>query len=188
VRAGGQKIAFWLLAAPAGSRLLLGCRPGCALLCTGAGSRAMLPSRLDGYLRRVGRWTLVVTCRLVFSGRRWVNRCDKLALPDTVEGAAVFALGTPRSQHSDGGLSKWSLRRTEQGTGALGERDGPPTRTPPAAVLLQALFLFGVADGVCGLLLGRAAVFWRFSVEPEQGGRPPFRPFSRHCIPYLLRS
>lgn len=36
------------------------------------------------------------------------------------------------------------------------------------------LLLFGVADGVCGLLLGRAAAFWTFSVQPEQGGGPPF--------------
>lgn len=31
------------------------------------------------------------------------------------------------------------------------------------------LLLFGVADGVCGLLLGRAVAFWTFSVQPEQG-------------------
>lgn len=36
------------------------------------------------------------------------------------------------------------------------------------------LLLFGVADGVCGLLLGRAAAFWRLSVQPEQGDGPPF--------------
>lgn len=42
----GQKIAFWLLAAPAGSRLLLGYRSGWPLLCMGAGSRATYAARL----------------------------------------------------------------------------------------------------------------------------------------------
>lgn len=36
------------------------------------------------------------------------------------------------------------------------------------------LLLFGVADGVCGLLLGRVVAFWTLSVQPEPGAGPPF--------------
>lgn len=102
--------------------------------------RPMLPvwvGWLAGYLRRGGRWTL--GCNL--SSRLFGASLGKIAAITGAAGHSGRGLGirtwhTPQPAHSDGGLSKSSLRRTrgtEQGTGALGERDGPSTRAPRAS-------------------------------------------------------